>query len=918
MTFIAGIGFGAPWLLLGLLALPILWFVLRAVPPAPRKQIFAGVTLLAGLKDDESQSDRTPWWLLLLRMLAAAAIILGLAGPVLNPDERERGAGPLLVVLDASWAGARHWSALQAQLAQDLGEAGRDGRPVALLRRSAPEALQFQSADVWQQQVAGILPEAWHSTDASTEAALAVIDAVDGGFDTLWFSDGINSPGHADLLSAVEARGAVTVVAPPAQPVGLRPPEFVDGAIELRATRVNTEIAQDIRVLAQGTDPSGSLRPLAQIDLSFAPGDSDTSAKLLLPAELRARLQWFSIEGTRSAGAVALVDDALRRREVALIGAASGNEGLALLSPLHYLRSALIESTDLLEGSLSDILPANPDVIVLADVARLPKSQENALIEWVDAGGLLVRFAGPRLAASDTSRAEEHPLMPVRLRSGGRSLGGAMSWGAPKTLAPFTQNSPFYGLTIPDEVTVTSQVVAQPDPTLAERVIAELGDGTPLVTRKTLGQGQVVLFHVTANAEWSSLPLSGLFVEMLERLSITSAAQRPDEASLEGTVWSPVQVLNGFGQLQDGSDLAGVAGPDLVGAALSRDLQPGLYQSNSRALARNVISADAVLEAADWPASVSLRGFTPVAEKPLGGWLLALALILLAADVVATLAVSGLVRFGHAATPVIAIMMLYGQDAFAQETDNPAALASEVTLGYVLTGDQQLDQLSRNGLRGLSDVLYFRTSVEPANPAGVDLERDELAFYPLLYWPVSPKQAQPSPQAYEKLNAYLQSGGMILFDTRDADLARAGANSPAARHLQLLARPLDIPPLEVVPSDHVLTRAFYLLQDFPGRKRGAPIWVEAAPEDAEQIEGLPFRNLNDGVTPVVIGGNDWASAWAVDENGRPLLPVGRGYAGERQREMAYRFGINLIMHVLTGNYKSDQVHVPALLDRLGQ
>jgi hypothetical protein len=99
---------------------------------------------------------------------------------------------------------------------------------------------------------------------------------------------------------------------------------------------------------------------------------------------------------------------------------------------------------------------------------------------------------------------------------------------------------------------------------------------------------------------------------------------------------------------------------------------------------------------------------------------------------------------------------------------------------------------------------------------------------------------------------------------------------------------------------------------------GRDVWVEAAPPDAERAEGMPFRNLNDGVTPVVIGGNDWAAAWALDERGQPVLPVGRGFAGNRQREMAVRFGINLVMHVLTGNYKSDQVHVPALLDRLGQ
>jgi hypothetical protein len=200
----------------------------------------------------------------------------------------------------------------------------------------------------------------------------------------------------------------------------------------------------------------------------------------------------------------------------------------------------------------------------------------------------------------------------------------------------------------------------------------------------------------------------------------------------------------------------------------------------------------------------------------------------------------------------------------------------------------------------------------------VDLETDELAFFPFLYWPVTEGQPLPSSEAYSKLNAYLRTGGMILFDTRDADLTQTGASSGAARRLQQLALPLDIPPLEPIPADHVLTRAFYLLQDFPGRHPRGQIWVEAAPPDAEQVDGLPFRNLNDGVTPVVIGGNDWAAAWAVDERNSPLYPVGRGFSGERQRELARRFGVNLLMHVLTGNYKSDQVHVPALLDRLGQ
>ena len=71
----------------------------------------------------------------------------------------------------------------------------------------------------------------------------------------------------------------------------------------------------------------------------------------------------------------------------------------------------------------------------------------------------------------------------------------------------------------------------------------------------------------------------------------------------------------------------------------------------------------------------------------------------------------------------------------------------------------------------LGQTLFFRTSVEPSPPVGINLETDELAFYPLLYWPITPDQPQPSAEAYARLNAYLRTGGMILFDTRDADIA---------------------------------------------------------------------------------------------------------------------------------------------------
>ncbi|WP_331000894.1 DUF4159 domain-containing protein [Paracoccus denitrificans] len=255
----------------------------------------------------------------------------------------------------------------------------------------------------------------------------------------------------------------------------------------------------------------------------------------------------------------------------------------------------------------------------------------------------------------------------------------------------------------------------------------------------------------------------------------------------------------------------------------------------------------------------------------------------------------------------------------AQDEPDPRLVraADEVALAYVITGDSEVDAASEAGLRGLSQVLTARTTVEPGEPIGIDPEQDDLSLLAFLYWPVTEAQAPPSPQAYVRLNHFLRSGGMILFDTRDGDIAGLGGPDGAAA-LQALAAPLDIPPLAPVPADHVLTRSFYLLRDFPGRYQGREIWAEAPPADAQAAEGVPFRNLNDGVSPVIIGGNAWAEAWAVDENGLPMFSIGSGFEGERQREMTYRFGVNLIMYVLTGNYKSDQVHVPALLERLRQ
>jgi hypothetical protein len=241
---------------------------------------------------------------------------------------------------------------------------------------------------------------------------------------------------------------------------------------------------------------------------------------------------------------------------------------------------------------------------------------------------------------------------------------------------------------------------------------------------------------------------------------------------------------------------------------------------------------------------------------------------------------------------------------------------SKVTLGYVISGDRETDETSRAGLQGLGRVLETRTAVEPGAPAAVDITKDEIAFYPVLYWPVlKSAEALPDP-IIAKIDAYMKEGGLIIFDTRD--YGQGGSNllplaGKGGTALQRLLGKLDVPPLEPVPENHVVTKSFYLLRSFPGRWDGGQLWVEATPHNDYDTHKA---RVSDGVTSIMITSNDFAAAWALDDRGRPLYPCVPG--GEMQREMAFRGGINIVMHALTGNYKADQVHVPALLERLGQ
>ncbi len=482
-----------------------------------------------------------------------------------------------------------------------------------------------------------------------------------------------------------------------------------------------------------------------------------------------------------------------------------------------------------------------------------------------------------------------------------------MSWERPAKLAPFAADSPFAGLAVPSDVTVSRQVLAEPDIDLAARTWARLADGTPLVTAAKHGRGWIVLVHTTANADWSNLALSGLFVQMLRRIVAMSQGVT---AAVEGTL-PPLDTLDGFGRLGRPPPTAlPIPGKAVAGAAVSPVHPPGFYGTPDARRALNLSAGIAELEPiAGLPSDVGRQIFGRSRERDLRPPLLTAALLLALVDLVIAYALRGLLRRRPARIAGLVVLVALALPAAARADDAFVIRATaELHLAYVRTGDEAVDAESRAGLVGLGNALNRRTAVETGAPLAVDIEADDLIFFPLIYWPVTANESPPSPAAVERINRYLETGGTILFDTRDGDEQSPGpfgGAAVAAERLRRLTAGIKMPALVPIPPDHVLTKSFYLMHDFPGRWDAGTLWVEPVAD-----------HVNDGVSSVIVGADDWAGAWAVDANGQPLYAVVPG--GEEQREMALRFGINLVMYVLTGNYKADQVHVPAILERLGQ
>lgn len=861
--------FTTPWILGLLAALPVLWYVLRVLPPPPRQIVFPPARFLEGLAGLPRESKATPWHILLLRLSAIACLIIGLAGPVLDPPRKTESRRHLTLLIDNGWASAPNWREEIAQ-AKDIVENAAPDAAITIAASASETHAIDASRDRALQILNGMTPMPWKGDGGGIATVLKTAPGS-GASKIFYFSDGLEHEAIQRLLNEKKLGGAALyyVPRPEKMPVAISrsgtgfaltgPPDTQAGApYKIQAVDVQNRVKSEFFVS----------RPAAGFPASF---DED--------------IEKLRIAEVPGAGSVYGLSPHGKPKRIGIISDKKGNVR-PLIDADYFLERVARPLGGLIEGELKDILAQHPSMIVMADKAGLTPEQDGLLKGWIQKGGLLLRFAGPRMAADETRLPD---LLPIRIRPGFKAYDAQISSAKNPVLRNFSMAGPLADIKIAEPISIRRQILADPaDETVFEKTWASLGDGTPLITAARHGEGWVVFIQTSAEPSWSDLPLNGVFIDILDHLATLSLA--PPDANIKVTGFmNPVWVWDGFGnQARMDETAKPIAAEDFSSTPPSRDHPPGLYSNGLFSAYLNIGDHAPILKSLAAPSSQILH-YGIERGKNLMPLFLVLALILLAADWLILLSRGRGFKKRQRRLPVLFFILVFFAPLLGRAepaASGNAAYASALYLAYMGNGDGLSDSVMRSGLEHLRDALKARTAVEPAGVVRADPEQDILAFFPLIYWQMPGTPLRLSAKALENIRAYLAHGGTIFFDS-------AGRSPMQAENLRNILGALDAPPLERMPTDHVLRRSYYLLRKLDAED---DIWTEH--KDSED---------RDGVSSIIIGHAGWAEQW---KEARGDLSV--------SGDPSLRFGINLAIYALTGNYKSDQIHVRALLDRMGR
>ncbi len=894
------LGFMYPNALWALSVIPIVYLVVKSLPPKPKTFDFSTFYLIQRINNNLTEKKSCPLWLLLLRLLLIIFIIIYFAKPFLNNSKINKKIDNYVVYADMEWSTAANWEKYKSTLMDIMLEAEKLNRNFYLIdsvNNESNKGKKFLSSNHLSNYLRDISPNPWQNDRLNI---IKKLDKIEYNQNSRYFyvfskyDNYTNENLKSDIVTYLGKKyPSLELIYLVNEVTILEKPIIIGESIELKVKRLG-DLSQDnfiIRIT------SSNNQIIHEKSYQFEKNKYIRLVKEFFPISVINDFKKVELINQNHAGAVFYFDDLNKKQIIGVLSEDKNYEENPLLSPIYYIIKALGNNNKILIGNLDKLINANADILIFPDTGIVDSKNLMFLKKWVSNGGLLVRFCGSKFVNSDSmllsSKIEKKRI---------RYLGGNLSWNNEIGIKEFPSNSIFNGLKIPDNIIIKKQLLFESQSNQEFDILATLKDDTPLVSLKNLGKGKIVFFHFTANNDWSNIPLTSLFVDMLSRATLLNQMKENEtlkELDIETEIDGFGNIVKARREVKLRDSLA------IKNLFPSKEVLPGIYANDELNVALNLAGKIRVSNLEKTNTSDSLetnKFFNSISD--LSKILLILILILSILDILASIFIRNninitkKIRLKKSILNFLIFLLIFSKIDSIGASD----FANDTYLAYVKNVDKEINNVSYQGLKTLSEVLDRRTSISPKGVVEVDLENDNFFFFPFIYWPINENFINLNNKTKNKIKYYLNSGGIIFFDIFGISKNQSSFDSFLKKTLIYL-KGITTNELLQINKNHTLYKSFYLLNNFPGRWDRKVLLVDNN-----------SMKINDGVSNIILGFNDWASAWAIDENNYPLFPVVPG--GEKQREVAYRVGINITMYALTGNYKNDQVHSKSILERL--
>ena len=889
--------------LIGLFALPLVFYIIKLLPPAPKKMFFSSFYLIKSMEKVSVTKKNVPIWLLIYRIILITLIILFFSAPYLNIMNKKNTSNTIknyVIIADIGWSMSKEWDKFKKIVSEISVEAEKKNKKIIFYHSNSKNNMSpkiFTSSKSINQYLKKINPVPWQFEKSNL---IEVIKKNNNFINdkTFFIFSKFDNKNYSDQKKSLDFYNNKVK-----NKVLIDPIESIIFLKNVHTSKENIRL-EVIRHALSKPSSKFSIR-ITSIDnqiifkkeYELKPNQITFYFNQKFPLDVINQIHKLEIVDQNHAGAKYYFDDYSKKKRIGILSDSFQYKENPLLSSVYYIEKSLNTNNILKIGNLDQLIKFNCSVIIIPDKGNITDKDHSKLSNWLANGGTIIRFSNIRLAKNNTKFLPSNNLFMTI-----RNVGGVLSMEKKLKINPFTKNSMFHGLEIPEDITFKKQLIFTSNNNNLQ-ILATLTDNTPLISLGKKNQGKIFLFHITANNDWSNLPLSALFSGMLQRIVLLSEKKIINSnANLNLT-----KEINSFGDLNNTDKILSIRDNSLLKKLTpSKENLPGIYENKELTIALNLsnkIYDEHFKSRLDKNYKIFSKFTIQVIDlKPL---LLKIILFMFIIDMLITIIlkknfsfINGLNKHKNLLGLVFFFIFIFNlNNAYTEGLDNDTYLA------YIKTPDKKLNAVSKSGLSTIKNLLETRTSVSPKEVIGVNITKDPIYYFPFLYWPLSKDLIILDITTVSKIKKYLTNGGMILFDIIGFSRESFSLESNKFKTIKSFLASIEADNLSPINEGHTLTKSFYLLKKFSGRWDNKNLLIESSNLEEK-----------DGVSSVILGFNDWAGAWALDINKNPLYPIVPG--GERQREISYRFGINIVMYALTGNYKSDQIHFKSILNRL--